>query len=76
METKDNIDRTVVGLSMNEIIGEEISGEIITEMKVMTEAGIGLEKGHFPEVIVDIETEVQALLDPGQDQEPVQTEIE
>ena len=37
--------------------------------KVMTEAGTGLEKGHFPEAIVAIEIGVQAIAGPGQDQE-------
>ena len=44
---------------------------IITGMKVMTEAGMGLEKGNFPEAIAVIETGAQAIVDPGQDQEPV-----
>ena len=40
-------------------------------MKVMTEAGTVLEKGHFPEAIVAIEIGVQAIAGPGQDQEQV-----
>ena len=40
-------------------------------MKVMTEAGTGLEKGNFPEAITTIEIGVQAIVGPGQDQEPV-----
>ena len=47
-------------------IAEE-SIEIITGMKVMTEAGTGLEKGHFPEAIAAIEIGVQAIVGPGQD---------
>ena len=73
METEGSIDKTEVGLGINKIIGEEISEEmrgaltdriaeesieIITEMKVMIAAGIGLEKGHFPEAIATIETGV------------------
>ena len=69
VDVEDSIDRTEVGLNMNKIIGEVISEatwetlthkiaeestEIITGMKVMTEAGTGLEKGHFPEAIVTI----------------------
>ena len=54
----------------------EESTEIITEMKVMTEAGTGLEKGHFPEAMAAIETEVPAIVGPGKDKEPVQIEIE
>ena len=37
----------------------------------MTETGTGLERGHFPEAITTIEIEVQAIVGPGQDQEPV-----
>ena len=33
----------------------------------MTEAGMGLEKGHFPEVITTIEIRVQTIVGPGQD---------
>ena len=41
--------------------------EIITGMKVMTEAGTGLGKGHFPEAIAAIEIGVQAIVGPDQD---------
>ena len=41
----------------------------------MTEAGTGLEKGHFPETISTIEIGVQAIVGPGQDLDTVQTEI-
>ena len=50
---------------------EEESTEVIIGMKVMTEAGTGLEKGCFPEAITAIEIEVQALVGPGWDQEQV-----
>ena len=46
------------------------------EMTVMTEAGTGVEKGHFPETIVTTEIGVQAIVGPGQDQEQVQIETE
>ena len=49
----------------------EKSIEIITEMKVVTESGIGPEKGHFLEAITTIEIGVQAIAGPGQDQEQV-----
>ena len=39
------------------------------EMTVMTEAGTGLERGHFPEIMARIELEVQAKVDPGQNPE-------
>ena len=43
----------------------------------MTEAGKGLEKGHFPESMATmLEIEVQATVGPDQDQEQVQIEIE
>ena len=45
-------------------------------MIVMTEVGIGLEKGHFPEIMAVIELGVQAIVDQGQDLEQVQTGIE
>ena len=45
-------------------------------MTVMIEAGTGLEKGHFPDAITTIEIEVQAIVDPGQDQGQVQIETE
>ena len=51
---------------MTDRLAEE-SIEIITGMKVMTEAGTGLEKGCFPEVTVAIEIRVQATAGPGQD---------
>ena len=50
--------------------------EIITEMKVMTEARTGLEKGHFSETLVEIEIRVQAIVGPGQHQGQVQMETE
>ena len=38
--------------------------EITIEMTVMIEAGTGLEKGHFPEIMTILELEVQAEVDP------------
>ena len=55
---------------MTDKIAEE-SIEIITGMKVMTDTGTGLEKGHFPEATATKEIGVQAVVGPGQDQEPV-----
>ena len=40
-------------------------------MTVLTKAGTGLERGHFPEIMAIIELEAQAKVDPGQDQELV-----
>ena len=56
------------------IIEENI--ETIIEMTVMIEAGTGLKKGHFPEIMATIEVGVQAIVGPGQDQEQVQIETE
>ena len=56
--------------TLTDKIAEE-SIETITGMKVMTEAGTALEKDHFPEATATIEIEVQAIVGPGQDQEPV-----
>ena len=57
------------------IVEENI--ETAIEMTVMTETGTGLERGHFPEIMATmIETEVQAIVGPGQDQEQVQIGIE
>ena len=50
----------------------EESTEIVIEMTVMTEAGTGLEKGYFPEIMAIVELEVQATVDPGQDPELAQ----
>ena len=45
--------------------------EKITEMTVMTEAGTGLEKGHFPEIMAAIEIGVQAIVGAGEDPQQV-----
>ena len=50
--------------------------ETIIEMTVMTEAGTGQEKGHFPEIMATIELEVQATVGPSQGPEQVQIETE
>ena len=42
----------------------------------MTEAGTGLEKSHFPEIMATTEIGEQATVGPGQDPEQVQIEIE
>ena len=56
-------------------ISEE-STETAIGMAVMIKAGIGIEKGHFPEIIATIELEVQAKVNPGQDAEQVQIGID
>ena len=55
---------------------EESIGIRHIEMRIMIEVGKGLEKGHFPETMTVIELGVQAIVDWGQDLEPVQIEIE
>ena len=54
----------------------EESTETTTEMTVMVEVGTGPEIGHFPEIMVIIELEAWAIVDPGQDPELVQIGIE
>ena len=57
----------------------EESAEIIIEMKVIAgvEIGVGLEKYHFLETLVMIETiGVQAIVDPDHDQGQAQIETE
>ena len=55
----------------------EENTETAIEMTVMTEAGTGLEKDHFPEIMATmLEIEVQATVGPGQDQEQVKIGIE
>ena len=66
---------------MNKVLGEVILGDMLQIMvdktveenietaMEMTEAGTGLERDHFPEIMTIIELEVQAKVDPGQDPE-------
>ena len=57
------------------IVEESIETGI--EMTVMTEVGMSIEKGGFPEILATmLETEVQAVVSPGQDQEQGQIGIE
>ena len=48
-------------------IAEESIEITVTEMIVMIEVGIGLERGCFPESMTIIELGVQAIGDQGQD---------
>ena len=61
-------------IMVDKIVEENI--EIAIEMIVLTEAGTGLEKGHFPEIMAITEQEVQATGDLGQDPELAQIGIE
>ena len=54
---------------------EENTEITVIGMTVMTKVEIGLEKGHFPEIMAVIELGVQANVDQGQDLEQVQTGI-
>ena len=56
--------------------GEENIEITVTEMTVMIEVGIALEKGCFLEIMTVIEPVVRATVDQGQDLEQVQTGIE
>ena len=49
---------------VDKIVEENI--EIGIEMTVLTEAGTGLGKDHYPGIMAIIELEVQATVDPGQ----------
>ena len=51
------------------MVEKPVEENIEIAMTVMTEAGTGLEKGCFPEIMAIIELEVLAKVDPGQDQE-------
>ena len=64
----------MLGVMVDKTVEENI--ELATEMTAMTEAGIGLEKGHFPEIMAIIELEVQATVDPVQDPKLAQKGIE
>ena len=47
----------------------EENTDIPIKMTVMTEVGTGLEKGHFPKIMVIIELEAQTTVDPCQNPE-------
>ena len=55
---------------------EESIGITLIEKTITVEVGISLEKGHFPGIMTEIELGVQAIVDQGQDLEPVHIEIE
>ena len=57
----------MLGITVDKTVEENI--EVAIEMTVMTEAGTGPRKGHFPEIMAIIELEAQATLYPGQDPE-------
>ena len=48
---------------MEDKLAEENTETTIIGMKVMIDAGTGLEKGHVPEVMTVIEPGVQAIVD-------------
>ena len=89
VEIEDNSGKTEEDTDLSKVIGEIISGKIqsimadktgeenieisVIGMIFMTEVGIGLEKGCFPEIMAVIELGVQAIVDQGQDIEQVQT---
>ena len=54
----------------------EENTETAIEMTVTIEAGTGLERGCFPEIMAIIELEVKAKVDPGQDPEVAQIGVE
>ena len=48
--------------TIDKIVGKSV-GIIILETVAIAEAGIGLERDHFQEIMVVIELEVQAIVD-------------
>ena len=66
MIPEDTIDKTA----------EESTRTIIIEILVIIEIGISLERDDFQEIMAVIELEVQAIVDQGQDPEPVPIGIE
>ena len=54
----------------------EESTETVIEVRVMTEAGTGQERGCFPDIMAPLKLEEQATVGPGQDQEQTQIGIE
>ena len=64
----------MLGVIVDKTVEENI--EIAIEMTVMTEAGTGLERCCFSEIMAIIELEAQATIDPGQDSELAQIGIE
>ena len=61
---------------MTDKTAEENIEITVIEIIVMTEVGIGLGKGCFPEIMVVTALGVQVIVDQGQDLEQVQTGIE
>ena len=60
---------------VDKIVGESI--ETAIGLTVMTEAGTGLERGHFPEIMATmLKVEVQAIVGQGQDEDQVQIGID
>ena len=56
--------------AVDKIAGESIE-IMIMETMVIAVAGIGLERDHFQEIMVVTELEEQAIVDQGQDPEPL-----
>ena len=67
------LEETLV-IMVDKTVEENIEAAI--KITVMTKAGTGLEKGHFPEIMAILELEIQAIVDPGQDPELAQIGIE
>ena len=91
VEIEDNLGKTEVDTDFSKVIGEIILGKIqvimedktveesievtVIEVIVMIKVGIGLEKGHSPQIMTVIELGVQVIVVQGQDLELVQTGI-
>ena len=69
-----DIEGTIFEIMLEDTVDKiaEVSIEVITiGIVVIIEAGIGLERDHSQETIVVTKLEVQAVVDQGQDPEPV-----
>ena len=67
--------RIILEDTIDETAGESI-GTIIIKIVVIIETGIGIKGDHFQEIMMVIELDIQAVVDQGQDPEPVPIEIE
>ena len=67
----NNLGEVILGEMLEIMVDKTVEENIekAIEMTVMTEAGTGLERGHFPKIMAIIELEVKAKVDLGQDPE-------
>ena len=73
------IGEVVFGIILEDTVDKpagDIIGTIVIEIVVIIEIGIGLERDHSQEIMAVMELEVQAIVDQGQDLEPLPIGIE